>query len=310
MSSTIPRGFFLVFVLAVFAAINSPALAWDPMGHMIVNQIAWDRLTPKARADVKKSLAAFNKKNATDYDFVTAGCWMDDIRGKTREYNTWHYIDLPYNPTGTPFPVDWQVNGLWAMRHCVAILRGERTDPDIDKDQALVMLTHLVGDLHQPLHATNRNGDAGGNGVSVPNIQDANVEIFPKWRNLHYFWDTSYRRTVRDGDVVELYAEPVHLVDQPVARHQKSLPLVREQAAAFQKSPSSKEIVAGGDLKSWVEESHALGYTEGYQKLPGDAESTVVTLDDIYVDNAREISQKRVTQAGLRLAGLLNEISQ
>lgn len=305
MTLSLRRGISGLLAMAAILGFVSPAQAWDPGGHMIVNQIAWDHLTPTARAKVKKDLEVFNKEHDTAYDFVTAGCWMDDIRGKTRAYNTWHYIDLPYNAAGDPFPVDWQVNGLWAMRHCLAILRGERKDPEIDKAQALVMLTHLVGDLHQPLHTTSREGDAGGNGVSVPNIQDANVAIFPKWKNLHYFWDTSYRRTVRDGEVVALYPEPAYSTDEPVARHQKSLPLIREQAKTL--VAAGKRLPTGGEMKSWVEESHALGYADGYQKLPGGDAANPVTLDAAYVDNARAISQQRLVQAGLRLADLLNQ---
>lgn len=304
------RGMEAMLALGAVLAFVSPARAWDPVGHMIINQIAWDHLTPAARTGVEKELAAFNKEHDTAYDFVTAGCWMDDIRGESRAYNTWHYIDLPYNEDGDPFPVDWQVNGLWGMKHCLAILRGERKDPEIDQAQALVMLTHLVGDFHQPLHTTSRKGDAGGNGVSVPNIQDANVVIFPKWKNLHYFWDTSYRRTVRDGEVVELYPEPAYSADEPVTRHQKSLPLIREQAKAMAETQAGKTLPTGGDMKSWVRESHALGYADGYQKLPGGDATNPVTLDATYVETARTISQQRLIQAGLRLADLLNQTYQ
>lgn len=307
MIATRRRKIFALLALAVGCVFAGSVQAWDPVGHMIVNQIAWDHLTPSARTAVEKQLETFNQEHDTAYDFVTAGCWMDDIRSQSRKYRTWHYIDLPYNEDGTPFPVDWQVNGLWAMRHSLAILRGERKDPEIDQAQALVMLTHLVGDLHQPLHTTSRNDDAGGNGVSVPNIEDANVVNHPKWRNLHYFWDTSYRREVRDGKVMEIHPESAAGAEDPVAYHKKSLPLAHAQAQALVAAQSEKKFATGGELKSWVEESHALGYIEGYQKLPGGDAANPVSLDAAYVDNARAISQQRLVQAGLRLAELLNQ---
>lgn len=296
-----------VLFLAIVAALAIPARAWDPVGHMIVNQIAYDHLTPAAKARVDKSVAAFNAKNQTNYTFVSAGCWMDDIRGRTKDYNTWHYIDLPYNLEGEPFPVDWQVNALWGIRLCTDIITGKRTEPGIDKDQALVMLSHMVGDIHQPLHTSNRD-DAGGNKVDVPNLQDPKTDLFPHWKNLHTFWDTSYRRKFENGKVVELLLEPPYTQEEPIAGHNAAAPVIREQADAFQKNYSSEKYPATGDPVFWIKESHRTGYTEAYQKLPGGDASNPVELDAAYVDNARGISQQKLVQGGLRLAALLNEI--
>lgn len=299
------RAFLL---LAVCGFLAAPARAWDPLGHMIVGQTAYDHLTPAARTAVDAAVAAFNEKHQTAYTFVTAGCWMDDIRGKTREYNTWHYIELPYNLEAEPFPVAWQVNALWAIRLCSDIISGKRTHPGVDREQALVMLTHIVGDIHQPLHTTSRANDAGGNKVVVPNIQDAKVAVFPNWRNLHYFWDGAYRRTVRDGKVVELYAEPPALAEDPVRGHNAAQPLAREHSTALQKTYAAETYPADGDPEAWVKESHRTGYTEGYQKLPGGDAANPVELDAAYVGNAREITRQKLVQAGLRLAALLNTL--
>jgi len=303
----VKKAFLLAIILGVF---SGPARAWDPLGHMIVGQTAYDHLTPKARTAVDAAVAAFNEKHQAAYTFVTAGCWMDDIRGKTREYNTWHYIELPYNLEADPFPVAWQVNALWAIRLCTDIIRGERTHPGVDKEQALIMLTHIVGDIHQPLHTTSRANDAGGNKVVVPNIQDAKVEVFPNWRNLHYFWDGAYRRTFRDGKVVEVYAEPPALAEDPVLGHNAAQPLAREHSTNLQKIHSAETYPVDGDPETWVKESHRTGYVEGYQKLPGGETANPVELDQPYVDQAREITQQKLVQAGLRLAGLLNSLYQ
>jgi len=298
----------LILALVAMGCSASMTFAWDPVGHMIVGQTAYDHLTSEAKVKVDQSLAAFNEKNKTAYTFVSAGCWMDDIRGKTKEYNTWHYIELPYNLEGEPFPVAWQVNALWAIRLCSDIIAGKRAEPGIDKDQALVMLAHIVGDIHQPLHTCSRAGDAGGNKVDVPNIKDAKVEVFPNWKNLHYFWDGAYRRTFKDGNVVELYPEPPTSMQDPIPGHNAGQPLIREQSTLLQEKYSAEKYPADGDPEAWVKESHRTGYTEGYQKLPGGEAADPVELDQTYVDNAREITQQKLVQAGHRLAKLLNEL--
>jgi hypothetical protein len=273
---------------------------------MIVCQEAYRHLTPAAQAGVDAAVDAFNRKNGTAYTFTSAGCWMDDVRAKSREYNTWHYIDLPYTPEGTPLPDPDTRNALWAIRHCLGILNGRTTDPSIDKAQAVVMLAHLVGDIHQPLHTTSRN-DAGGNKVKVPNIEDPLVDAFPHWRNLHYFWDTAYRRAVVAGKVVPLYPDPPTLKSQPVEGYNAALPMIREQTDALEKIHLPDTYPADGAPEDWVIESHRTGYAAGYQELPGGDAANPVELDAAYVDRAREISQQKLIQAGRRLAALLND---
>lgn len=289
-------------------AVFGPAQAWDPIGHMLVTQSAYGQLTPSARAAVDLSLAEFNKKQNAAYTFVTAGCWMDDIRGTHKEYAPWHYIELPYTREGEPFPVAWQVNALWAIRHCEAILKGDRTDPNVDKDQALVMLLHLVGDVHQPLHTVSRNNDAGGNKVVVPNIEDAMVEAFPNRRNLHYFWDSAYRRTVKDGKVVETLVEPPFLPSDPARGHALALPMAVEHAAGLEKTYQPDKYPATGTPEEWVKESHMQGFDNVYQKLPGGESANPVELDQPYVDNARALAEQKLIQGGHRLAALLNAL--
>ena len=56
--------------------------------------------------------------------------------------------------------------------------------PKEERIEALKFVVHVIGDLHQPLHCANRNGDKGGNGQLV---------FFPgrkKAVSLHVVWDT------------------------------------------------------------------------------------------------------------------------
>ena len=65
-------------------ALPVVAHAWDPAGHMLVDQIAWTQLKPAARTratDIARTIEnTYN--NAQPYNFVTAGAWMDDMRSK------------------------------------------------------------------------------------------------------------------------------------------------------------------------------------------------------------------------------------
>ncbi len=298
-----------------FAALVTPAGAWDPLGHMLVGQIACDQLTPTARAAVERSLAAFNRKNHTKYTPVIAACWMDDIRGQTQAYHAWHYVNLPFTPDGRPFPDGAsEPDVLWGIKLCIGIIEGKQTHPGIDRDQALVMLFHLVGDVHQPLHATSRidasgESDRGGNGVEITNMKDPELAIFNKKSgNLHWFWDGAYHWNFKNGTAVAEFSAPLYPRDSPVPGHLKALPLVRRQAARLVNQYPTDPPSAQADPGAWVSESHAIGFDFAYGQLPGGPAANPATLDAGYIDKAREIGGKRIVVAGRRLGALLNSL--
>lgn len=298
--------------LASLLIATSTVFAWDPVGHMLTTQIAYDRLTPTAKAAVDKSLAEFNQKNGTNYTFVNAACWMDDLRSKGKEtagLAPWHYITLPFVPDVDPEPGSGTPpNVLWGMNHCLGILNGQITDEKIDKNDALVMLLHLIGDCHQPLHATDHNDDRGGNRVKLTNVKDPLLEIFPHSANLHFFWDSSYRRVFKDGNADVAYSPVFYPYARSLEGHTVNLPLIREQAAELLKNHPVESVTTGGTPTDWVKESHSLGYDLGYQKLPGGASANPATLDATYVGAAADCGQKRILQAGCRIAETLNAL--
>src|SRR5262249_11529411 len=89
--------------------------------------------------------------------FMQAARWADDIRGndKLQHRALWHYINWPFKPDGQPPTV--QTREPEAVNILTAITENQRivangNDPE-RKAIALAWLFHLVGDIHQPLHA-------------------------------------------------------------------------------------------------------------------------------------------------------------
>ncbi|MBJ7259383.1 MAG: S1/P1 nuclease [Chthoniobacterales bacterium] len=300
----------------------SPARAWDSLGHMIIAQIAGDQLTPEARVAIDQAMARFNEakkgeftSDDTAYDFVTASCWMDDIRALRDQYDfgKWHYINLPFNPDGLPTP-DGEIepNVVWGVQRCTDIISGKAEDPSIDKDQALVMLLHLVGDTHQPLHTTNRNNDAGGNRVELKGVElTKEEELFSKKKeaNLHAFWDSSYRRTFRDGKARVLYDAPIYDQEKPVTGHAAAQELIRREADVIKTKYPSSVVTEEKDVAGWVQESHEAGYDLSYGKLPDQSKTgDSARVDQSYVTASSGLGQQRVAMAGYRLGALLNRL--
>ena len=105
----------------------------------------------------------------------------------------WHFIDEPFSPDHvSPLPQPEKPNAQTQ----IAAFRKTLSDPSVDekiRSYDLTWLLHLVGDVHQPLHATSRftqalpAGDNGGNDVKIK--CGTHTQVSCHAGALHSFWD-------------------------------------------------------------------------------------------------------------------------
>jgi hypothetical protein len=167
-----------------------PCFAWGPEGHRIVGVDAVAMLDDTARAEVAGILGDISP------DTVGTACFWPDTVRKTPAWE-WsaplHYVNIPrsalhYDPE-RDCP-DGQCVTEAIVRYANWLTLPE-SDPE-ERYRNFAWLCHLVGDLHQPLHAGYRD-DLGGNTVEV--------EYRGEIGNLHQFWDrVVIRDRLREGD--------------------------------------------------------------------------------------------------------------
>lgn len=275
--------------MAALAVAYAPfAGAWGPQGHRTVGAIADRLLTPAARTAVAQLLAADldrfgNPSGRTTLESVSV--WADEIRGTAADQPRWHYDDIPvcgsaprerYCPGG-------ECNSA-QLERLTGVLADHGADPRA-RNEALKWIVHLVGDLHQPLHAAD-NADAGGNRVQV-----ALAGVHTRGREtLHRAWD---------GELVRL------------ALHARSAQWPPPDIDAFAGEARALAGRAGqGAPLSWASESNHLAASVAYH-YPGFAcgrvPDGIVVLDRSYQREAESIIRERLLLAGARLAQLLNE---
>jgi len=289
---------------------TSSLLAWDPAGHMVIGQIAWEDLSPATRQKVSEILGTLPNQynNGQTYNFVTSGCWMDDMRAMPNyPWAKWHYVTIPWTPDGKQFALPSPPHVVWAIDSALANLREPGTSAE-KRTEALAMLIHFVQDVHQPLHATDRNNDRGGNGFLIANLQ--RTDNGPaKIATLHYFWDAAYRLTATDDKVTEIW----HCPPVPGRPSVPGEGIIAEEAgkirAQFPKA-SLEELrdPAKQNATEWARESHVAGCLFGYPagQEPSDTELHVLPAD--FVTHSRDIAVRRVAVAGYRLAAMLNAL--
>jgi hypothetical protein len=292
---------------AFCVAAWSAAFGWDPAGHMLIGKIAANHVKESTRASVDRLISQIDTTyNHNDrYDLITAGCWMDDMRAMPKyPWGPLHYVTIPYEPGGENFSEPAPPHVLSGIDHALATLRKPEA-AESDRAEALAILIHLVGDVHQPMHCTDWN-DRGGNGVLIYGVPFTDL-----WKrtlpNLHAYWDKAFRFEGRDGKVVEQYQMPTFETEPKSAVLKK----IEEEAAKLEREfPKEKvqTLVEKMDHREWARESHRIGGTKAYPFQERPPETQVVTITPEFASQSRAIAAERVAVAGYRLARLLDEL--
>jgi hypothetical protein len=312
----------LTALCLILICANS-ARAWNDTGHMTSAWIAWQELKPGAREKITallKSHPRYEKDllqgmpdgfaDPALYAFMKAATWPDMVRSlsnpmsRTQHHGNWHYVDFPYileadqqtiHPR-TPEESGGQVDNLLkALPKAIAELR----DPQMaggEKAIRLCWVVHLIGDVHQPLHAislfsqTYPNGDKGGNLIMVSR---SGGELI----NLHTLWDglLGPEGTPRAVELISrnILANPNH-----------------------QRPALATQMVEHNTYKSWAIESfedarefvYLEGKLRGVKPSAATQPSAAPTLPISYEDVARQVARQRIALAGHRLADQLNAL--
>jgi hypothetical protein len=298
----------------ILASTVAPALAWNDQGHMMVAAIAFDQLTPKTKSRVGQLLGlnkyptkGTNDAGPTDKAkaaFIVAATAPDAIKldrtqfkddgedptntkrapeagrnsgfDDTYMHKYWHYIDVPFSTDGTRLVQPPKINA----QERIALFRKTLVSnaPDAEKAFDLVWLLHLVGDIHQPLHAASRftqtgnktKGDTGGNAVTLC--------VSPCRDELHAFWDDVLGKSENVSSAINA-------------------------ALGLPKADQSQALLSSEAI--WVQESFQAAQKWAYA-APVGAGNGPFTLNASYKADAKKQAAERVALAGARLARLLN----
>ncbi|MCE4557980.1 S1/P1 nuclease [Roseateles cellulosilyticus] len=167
--------------------LTSTAHAWGAEGHRLIGELAEIQLTPTAHSEVNRLLAA-----EPDATMSSVATWADEVRSPQTAH--WHYVNPPLGDCSYARIRDCADGqcSVEALSKQIAVLKSKA--PDEARRKALKWVIHLVGDLHQPLHAGFK-GDKGGNLYQV--------RAFGRGTHLHSLWDGVMIRN-RVGGIDEL----------------------------------------------------------------------------------------------------------
>jgi hypothetical protein len=248
-------------------ALNAaPAWSWGPLGHRIIARIAAREAGSKARSRLSFYIGR-------DVAIEDAALWANDLQTERPETARWHFIQIPPNameldlkqqcPEGECITVK--------VREFEGIARlGIRDRSEIE--EAVKLLLHLVGDLHQPLHAGYAE-DQGGK--SIPVVLDGRA------MSLYDAWDAAL-------------VERLGTDDAAIAER-----LIQNTTS------EQRQRWCRGNLRDWTWETHLLAARLAYGALPSGSPKT---LGSDYLIQANEVVETQLKKAGVRLAKILDQV--
>ncbi len=273
------------------------ASAWGDEGHEVIGLVAQHYLQPAVRARVLDLLRQ-DDTGLVERDIAPECTWADKYRDSDRDTSQvryrgtreWHFIDLEIRG----MDADRACHGWPALAHgarasdgpaedCIVHkideFNAELKDPATDQTErrlALQFLLHLVGDVHQPLHASDDH-DQGGNRklASAPGIPT---------NTLHHDWDTEFveRLGASDAAIAGMLIDRITETDR--AQWSRGTPL------------------------DWAIESYGIAKAHAYG-LPPAGETRgepYYLLPQAYIADATQVTAEQLSKAGVRLAFLLN----
>jgi hypothetical protein len=192
-----------------------------------------------------------------------------------------------------------------AINAAIAVLRGQAPAAPFsiaDKQEALILLTHYVGDLHQPLHAAALYLDANGqvidpdiSGYKLGNDTAGGNYILDNTKNLHSEWDAPPASPVDFNDQLtqllslakQIHTTPGDIRNWPTAWATDSIQISHQ---AFAGLHFSMRPAASANVERMPEKWDVSGIDANYQA------------------RADAIKMQQLAKAGARLAQLLESI--
>ncbi|CAM6122995.1 unnamed protein product [Calypogeia fissa] len=287
----------LVLALLLLQA-TTLCLAWNTDGHAIICNLARPLITPAAMVQVNNLM-----NSQFQHNFSTLCTWGEEVQ-YLPQYS-WspplHSVNTPdklcnYNYTRDCVGVFGEPN--FCASGAVKNYTSQLVDPNsqYNKTEALLFMSNILGDIHQPLRC-GFMGDGGGSFIEVwwMNTQNGSrTDLFSVWDSLmtHEAYERYYNQSnpTYNETLVDI------LGNMSLSIYSN---LTTADISAW--SPCPAGPASCPDI--YVTESVQLACQYAYAGVTSDQ-----ILTNQYFTTGLPVVEKRLLQAGVRLAATLNRI--
>ncbi|KDP29422.1 hypothetical protein JCGZ_18343 [Jatropha curcas] len=280
----------LILTIISLSLLPFPVIhGWGTDGHFIICRIAQSRLSERAADAIKELLPEY-----AENDLASVCIWADHVKFRYRWSSALHYIDTPDSLCNYQYKRDCKdENGIkdrcvaGAINNYTSQLLTYRSDSSgYNLTEALLFLSHFIGDIHQPLHV-GFTSDRGGNTIDV--------HWYTRKEVLHHVWDTNIINTTEERFYYANVDNLIDAIQQNITKEWADL-VPRWEACSANKT-TCPDIYASESVKAACDWAYK-GVSEGD------------VLEDVYFLSRKPIVTYRLAQGGVRLAATLNRIFQ
>lgn len=315
------RAHLSLIILVPLLLCADRAFPWSQQGHVIIAQAAQTMLSNNV---LKKVQSILNTN-----EMSSVALWADQVRqlmqfksgplvgnAEAQQFiidhpdnDKWHFVNLPLNT------FKYLYNGRFAdpndivhvLTNCIAVLEGDSTF--MTKPQALRVLIHMVGDIHQPLHVA--CGYYVPNGTGATLLKDPgdilNVEAHDRGGNslringsenskLHGFWDDNLVQgvdtTPGNKKMLQIITNAVDTVNWKNSGSRYTWPAKWAKDAVLEAQMAYDGVTFG----------------PASFKANGEVNHIHITLAGTYANDRRDQVTRQLAKAAFHLARLLNRI--
>jgi len=274
----------LLIIVSLFFSLS--IYAWNYSGHELIAYIAWTNMSNSAKSLANTYTIMLLPNESGERRFLDLSYWADSLRNADiDEFDNWHFIDQGFSDDGASFPPAAVDNVVTEIGQLEKTLVSNKPTTQ-QKSLAFVILLHLIGEAHQPLHCSDRfsaehpSGDQGGNLFPLkPGSKTYGVN------NLHALWDEG------------VGAFPTNMAAQAIAA------LANKIMSQYSQNYFSN-LIQEKNPAQWVRESFKIAEDNVYRNID---ENYVPS--STYIETNQVIAEQGIALGGYRLAYTLNALA-
>lgn len=276
----------------MFLQLITVSFGWGQHGHYVTCKIAEGYLSENAVAVVKELLP-----ESAEGELAAVCSWADLFAVRSHYYwsRALHFVDTPDFRCNYDYSRDCHDSSGHKHRcvtgaiynytaQLVSACNNSASKSGYNLTEALMFLSHFVGDVHQPLHC-GFLGDLGGNKIQL--------HWYRRKANLHHVWDTE----IIDTALKRFYDSDLNIMIESMQKN------ITENWSNYIESWEECDANRTVCPNPYASESVSLACKYAYKNAtPGSI------LGDDYFLSRLPIVERRLAQGGIRLAATLNRV--
>jgi hypothetical protein len=272
------------------------SIEWSGEGHDMIGSIAVTNMSPEATTFVCSILQLTCPLQP---HMPELGRWADNPPDELKWTRNQHYTNIAYRKcvfdSSRDCGEDCTVTAL--MRYIITSM--DENASKGERQTAIRMIIHLVGDMHNPVHM-GYLADRGGNNIPISGFVGQTIPV-----NLHNVWDYHIPIRFKDTNFVQNFPPPQR--DDRVDMFIEAFPQKKVNKAALQVSLKNLLTGIASETTAYVCQAYRHVANDGSGQGPWIKSGEELTPN--YMNQMEVVVKDRISKAGVRLAKIFDFVS-